>query len=155
MSMILTLLVIAFLLFFFEIFAPGGILALVGAIVVLWASGLAFVEFGFFGAIGIFLIGALGGIALFFLEIYLIQRTGMGRQLSLGTAITSQTNPVTVESRNLVGKHGVTLTRLAPAGKVRIDGQSHTALSRGSYLEEGVDVRVVRAETFNLIVEKS
>jgi len=76
----------------------------------------------------------------------------MGKQLSLKSAIQAQLNPKADEK--LVGQEGVTLTILAPSGKVLVDGQTHTAAVVDGFLEKGVPVRVVRTETFKLIVEK-
>jgi membrane-bound serine protease (ClpP class) len=155
MSVIITLLLLTFLLFFFEIFAPGGLLALLGILALLAASAVAFTDFGLFPAIAVFTGGAVAGIVLFFIEIKLLQKTALGNQLSLQSTISGQSAPVASSMENLVGKEGVTLTRLTPSGKVRIDGREHVARSQGGFLDAGTPVRVVRSEVFNLIVEQS
>ena len=43
----------------------------------------------------------------------------------------------------LVGAEGLTTTRLAPAGKARIDGSVFDVTTTGELLEPGVSVRVV------------
>ena len=53
-----------------------------------------------------------------------------------------------------MGSEGVTLTILAPTGKLQIDGKVHTAQAEDGYLEKGQPVRVFRTETFKLIVTK-
>ncbi len=152
MSVLIGLIVIAFALFFFEIFMPGGILALIGGVLLIIASILAYDQLGLTWAIIIFAAGPLGALLMFFLEIKFLSSTRMGKQLSLKSAISSQLNPRADE--NLVGQEGVTLTILAPSGKVLVDGQTHTAAVVDGFLDKGVPVRVVRTETFKLIVEK-
>ena len=152
MSLLIGLIVIAFALFFFEIFMPGGFLALIGGVLLLIASVIAYDQLGLTWAIVIFAAGPLGAMLMFFLEIKFLSSTRMGKQLSLKSAIQAQLNPRADEK--LVGQEGVTLTILAPSGKVLIDGQTHTATVVDGFLEKGVPVRVVRTETFKLIVEK-
>jgi membrane-bound ClpP family serine protease len=153
MSLLFGLIITAFILFFFEIFLPGGILAVLGGILLLAASGVAYSELGLIWAIMVLFCGLIGALVMFFLEIRFISHTRFGRQLSLQSAVTAQLNPIADEK--LIGKEGVTLTILAPGGKVEIDGKSYTASARDGYLNKGVSVRVLRTETFKLIVEKT
>lgn len=152
MTLLIGLLITAFVLFFFEIFLPGGVLAVLGGILLLAASGVAYNEYGLIWALVVFFLGLIGALVMFFLEIRLLSKTRFGKQLSLQTAISAKLNPKADE--NLVGMEGVTLTILAPSGKVDINGQDHTASALDGFLEKGVPVRVVRTETFKLIVEK-
>lgn len=152
MSLIIGLLVTAFILFFFEIFVPGGVLAAVGGILLLTASGLAYTEWGFLAAVAILLGGLAGALSMFFVEIKMLSSSRLGRQLALQSAITARLNPRADDS--LVGKEGVTLTTLAPTGKVQVLGQVHTAFAQDGYLEKGAPIKVVRIETFKLIVAK-
>ncbi|HSH09401.1 MAG TPA: NfeD family protein [Oceanipulchritudo sp.] len=152
MSLMLGLIIIAFALFFFEIFMPGGILAVIGAILLLIASFLAYDELGFSWALAIFFAGPLGALAMFFVEIKFISKTRFGNQLSLKSTIAAQLNPKADE--NLVGQEGVTLTILAPSGKVRVGGTTYTASAEDGLIDKDVPVRVIRTETFKLIVER-
>lgn len=153
MSIIFALIVIAFLLFFFEIFVPGGFLAICGVLLLLIASALAVPEFGWLWAGAIFCGGILAGCALFFIEVRLIEKTPWGRQFALKEVVEGQSN--VTNTINLEGKQGVTLTTLAPSGTVRLDDKTYTAATRGEYLAQGTPVRVVRSTPFHLIVEKS
>ena len=152
MSLLVGLIITAFVLFFFEIFVPGGVLAVLGGIMLLAASAVAYTEFGAIWAITVFSCGLVGALVMFFLEIRLISHTRFGRQLSLQSSISAKLNPKADE--NLIGKEGVTLTILAPSGKVEIEGKSYTASAQDGYLQKGVSIRVLRTETFKLIVEK-
>ena len=150
MSLIIGLLVTAFILFFFEIFLPGGVLAVLGGLLLLTASALTYVEFGLAWAVLLLCGGLVGALVMFFLEIRFIAHSRFGKQLALQSTIAAKLNPKADEK--LVGAEGVTLTILAPTGKVRVDGMVHTAQAEDGYLEKGQPVRVVRTETFKLIV---
>lgn len=152
MTLIVGLLLTAFILFFFEIFVPGGVLAAIGSLFLLGASVLTYTEYGVIWAIALFFVGLLAAVGLFFLEIRFITRTRFGNQLSLQQTISAKLNPLADEK--LIGEDGVTLTTLAPGGKVEIQGASFTAAAQGGYLEKGTPIRVVRIDPFKLIVDK-
>lgn len=152
MSLIVGLIITAFVLFFFEIFLPGGVLAIAGGLLLLAASVLTAQEFGVIWGVLVLCLGVVGALVLFFLEIRFISNSRFGKQLALQNTIASKLNPK--EDENLVGKEGVTLTILAPTGKVEIDGKRYTASALAGFLEKGIPVRVMRSETFKLIVDK-
>ena len=53
------------------------------------------------------------------------------------------------------GDHeGVAETMLRPAGKVRLDGVTHDAVSEGGFIEPGSLIRVIRAQGSALVVRK-
>ena len=154
MSNIVALLVIALLLFFFEIFLPGGILAVIGAVLVLIAAVLAYSDFGMAVSMLIVCGSAILGIGLFFLEIKLLQSTRFGRQLKLESTIAGTSNqPLADES--VVGQKGTALTTMNPSGKVDIGGLTFTASTISGFLEKGTPVEVLRIDQFKLIVKKS
>lgn len=152
MSLLIGLLIAAFVLFFFEIFVPGGVLAVMGGIMLLTASVLAYNDYGFFAGTLVLIGGLFGAIGMFFLEIRFISKTPFGRQLSLQSSIGARLNPKADD--NLIGLEGVTLTILAPSGKVEINGKTFTASAQDGFLDKGDQVRVVRSETFKLIVAR-
>lgn len=152
MTLLAGLIILAFVLFFFEIFLPGGILAIAGGILLLAASGLAWVELGPIWGILLLIGGVLGALLLFFLEIKFISGTRFGNQIRLQTAITSSVHAVPDE--DLVGKDGVALTTLAPSGKVQINGRTHVAAAQEGFIQRGVAISVLRTSAFKLIVTK-
>jgi len=152
MSLIIGLLVTAFILFFFEIFMPGGVLAVVGGLLLLIASGLTYSEYGIVWAVTVLILGLVSALIMFFLEIRLIANTRFGNQFALKSTIAARLNPRADEA--LVGQEGLALTTLAPTGKVRIGGKSYVAQAEDGFLEKGHAVKVVRCETFKLIVTR-
>ncbi|MEX0330210.1 MAG: NfeD family protein [Puniceicoccaceae bacterium] len=152
MSLVIGLVITAFVLFFFEIFVPGGVLAVLGGVFLLAAAGVAYTEWGLVWAAALFFGGLVMALVMFFLEIRLIANTRFGQQLALKSTIAAKLNPK--EDESLVGTEGVTLTILAPTGRVELGGKVYTASAEDGYLDKGVPVRVLRSETFKLIVAK-
>ena len=56
------------------------------------------------------------------------------------------------ESELKVGDRGVTLSRLAPMGKVDFGGRTYEAKSLDSFVDPRKEVEVVGFENFNVIV---
>jgi len=152
MTLMIGLIATAFVLFFFEIFVPGGVLAMLGGVALLAASVVAYNEHGLIWAVMIFFAGMVGALVMFFVEIRVLAHSRLGRQLSLQSTIAARLNPKPDDK--LVGQEGVTLTTLAPSGRVQIAGQVYTASAEDGFLEKGAPVRVLRNETFNLIVQR-
>ncbi|MBC9867527.1 MAG: hypothetical protein F7B06_01730 [Opitutae bacterium] len=152
MTYVVGLILLALLLFFLEIFAPGGILGIMGAIALVVAAILAYEDWGMLGSAAILLGGALAGILLFFLEIRLITRSPFGKQFQHHHAQKAQTKPV--GSDDLVGKRGRVLTTMAPSGKVMIDNKSLEAASEGGLIKKDATVVVIRSEHLKLIVKE-
>lgn len=152
MSTIIMLLIFALVMFFAEIFLPGGFLAAIGGLLILTAAAFAYEGYGLFWAGLILLGGGTLGVVLFFVEIKLLTNSPMGKQLRLENQVSERLNPKSPD--DLAGKQGVTLTTLAPTGRVQIEGKVYTAASQGGLVEKGEPVSVVRSETFKLIVRK-
>ncbi len=153
MTLIAGLLITAFILFFFEIFVPGGILAVAGGLLLLAACAVTYTEYGIVWAVSLLIIGLVGALVLFFLEIRLIANTRFGNQFALKSTVAAKLNPTA--DPELVGREGVTLTILAPTGKIRLDGKTYVAKAEDGFLEKGHAVKVVRIETFKLIVART
>ena len=57
------------------------------------------------------------------------------------------------DKSDYIGKTGMTLTPLRPAGTVRIDRKRVDAVSRGDYIDKDAPVRVIEAEGMRVVVE--
>jgi membrane-bound ClpP family serine protease len=53
---------------------------------------------------------------------------------------------------HLVGREGTTLTRLAPAGKARIEGELFNVIADGEFIEPGRQVTVVEVHGSRIVV---
>ena len=153
MDIIIGLLVAAFILVFFEVIIPGGILGTIAALCVILASWFAGAEYG--AGIGILtFVGSAAAIAiLVFIEFKLLARTSLGSAFFLKSSVTGHSN-IAPAKVSITGKKGNSLTRLNPSGKVAIDGKSYEAYSQDGYIEADLPIQVVAQDNFKLIIKK-
>jgi membrane-bound serine protease (ClpP class) len=153
MSTIIGLLVAAFILVFFEVILPGGILGIIAALCVILASWFAGDQYG--AGIGILtFVGSATAIAILaFVEFKLLARTSLGRAFFLKSSVTGHSNIAPAEA-SIIGKKGSALTRLNPSGKVAIDGQTYEAHSLDGYIEAGQSILVAAQDNFKLNIKK-
>jgi membrane-bound serine protease (ClpP class) len=153
MDTIIGLLVAAFILVFFEVILPGGILGVIAALCVILASWFAGAEYG--AGIGVLTFaGSVVAIAiLVFIEYKLLARTSLGSAFFLKSSVTGHSNIAPAEAA-IIGREGIALTRLNPTGKVTIDGQSYEAHSQDGYIEANQTIQVVAQDNFKLIIKK-
>jgi membrane-bound serine protease (ClpP class) len=153
MDTIIGLLVAAFILVFFEVILPGGILGVIAALCVILASWFAGAEYG--AGIGVLTFaGSVVAIAiLVFIEFKLLARTSLGSAFFLKSSVTGHSNIAPAEAA-IISREGIALTRLNPTGKVTIDGQSYEAHSQDGYIEANQTIQVVAQDNFKLIIKK-
>lgn len=155
MNAIVLLFALGLVLLFFEVFIPGGVLGGIGALLMFAGSGLAFARFGLeAGALASLLALVLIG-AMLYVELFLLPKTAVGRKLFLDRTIAERSQPPPALAAEVVGQTGEALTTLAPTGFVSVGGRKYEAASQSGLLPKGTAVKVVRVETFRLIVTKS
>ncbi len=153
MSPIIGLIVAALVLVFFEVILPGGILGVIAALCVILATWIAGAQSGAAAAVLTF-AGSVTAIALLvFIEFKLLARTGLGRAFFLKSSVTGHSNQAPAEE-NIIGKEGITLTRLNPSGKVAIGGQSYEAYSQDGYIDANQPILIASRDSFKLIIKK-
>ncbi|MBL4576582.1 MAG: NfeD family protein [Opitutaceae bacterium] len=152
MTLITTLTLIAFLLFFLEIFLPGGILAIIGTLLLVGAAYLVGVEYGLAIGGSFLLLSAVFGVFMFFLEVKLMQHTAVGRYFKLDSSIMGTSNKAVADD-SIVHKRGVSLTVMNPGGKISVEGRTYDAASTSGLLEPGTEIEVVRIEAFKVVVK--
>lgn len=151
MTLWITLLILLGLLLFLAelVLLPGITVAAVGAFCCLvGAVTWAFVGGGMFMG---FIVLAVVVVMLVLLTI-LFLRPRTWNRFALKTNIESQVQPVEIEKQVEVGVQGITLTRLAPMGKVQIDGQIFEAKSLDSYIDPRQEVIVIGYDNATLVV---
>lgn len=146
----LILVVVGMFLIGAEIFLPGGVIGVIGALALLMAAGMGFVAFGVQGGmLCALVIVILTGICIV-LWVRFFPSTRMGKNLMLskdGKLFKS----ATAELMNLAGKEGVALSTLRPSGIAQIDGKRVDVVADGSWIEAGKRVCVTsgRARAFS------
>lgn len=168
----------------FGLYFGGGILAGFAEwwSIALFILGLVFLVieaiipgFGVFGILGlIFLIAGLiftsrdlnsflqvlgvgiGGSAVLLPIVYLmLKKFGLLRKVFLMKHMLPEEGYVSHDHiPSLVGKKGVAVTVLRPAGVARIDGERHTVISTGGYITEGTQIKVVEHTPGRIVVDE-
>jgi membrane-bound ClpP family serine protease len=153
MTAIILLFVTGALLLAAEVFLPGAIAGIVGAMALLYGSVLAFSNFG--PTIGAAAMGAALVLlaVMLYAELVWLPKSRFGRRLVVQATVDGQaTTPAT---REVVGKTANALTTLAPSGYVSVDGKRYEAFSRSGHAARGAHLLVIDVDNFRLIVSQS
>ncbi len=150
-SLIIALIIIGVLLLVAEIvLLPGLSISGIGALI---CYGIAiYLGFNTYGTTsGLIIIGAV--VVLSAIATVVSLRNGTWQKFALTQEIDgrSQTQP---QDMIKIGDLGVTITRLAPMGKVDIGGEIFEAKSyANAYIDTKQEVEVIGFENFNVIVK--
>ncbi|MFI3263739.1 MAG: NfeD family protein [Rikenellaceae bacterium] len=105
-------------------------------------------------------LGVTGGIivvvATFILSLTAIVfslRAKTWDRLSLKSKIESASSD-TPQSQLNIGDQGVAISRLAPMGKIEIDGRSYEAKSNDEYIDSKTKIEVIGFENFSVLVKR-
>ncbi len=154
MSWIVGLVLAVLVLVALEVIVPGGVLGVCAVVCLLAATGLCFIDYGFFPALVLFVTTACAALLLAIVQFRWWVRSPAGRGLFL-RAVVGKSSSTKPEADSLMGRNCETLTRLNPSGRVLLDGESHEAYSRDGYIEAHTIVRIVGRDAFKLIIQKT
>ena len=150
----LILVVVGMFLIGAEIFLPGGVIGVIGALALLMAAGMGFVAFGIQGGmLCALIIVILTGVCIV-LWVRFFPSTRMGKNLMLskdGKLFKS----AAAELVNLTGKEGVALSTLRPSGIAQIEGKRVDVVADGSWIETGKRICVTRVEGSRVLVRET
>ncbi|MCE5174191.1 MAG: NfeD family protein [Bacteroidales bacterium] len=165
------LFIIGMILLFMEVFViPGfGVAGILGILFILCGLTFALIDnatfhFSLQGLDGVtepLLLVSLSIIAAVLICLWLSTKIGHGNGVFRKLALTSVQNNeegyigVPMETKDMVGKTGVTDTVLRLSGKVRIDDKMYDAISEYGFIEKGENVRVTRYESGQIYVTKA
>lgn len=150
---VLALLAAGLLMLGLEVIVPGAVLGIAAVIVMLAAVGIAFVEHGAQGGLFALAVSLFGVLALLYVEFRLLPRTRLGRRMFLEKAIDGASQPpVAARAADVVGREAVAVTALGPTGLVEVDGRRYEARCDSGFADAGARLKVVRVETFQLVV---
>lgn len=150
MSLPLIIIVILFglILVTLEIVAlPGGVVGICGGILTVVAICQTYANYGTTAGN----IALLGSIAVCVVLLVVFMKTKTWRRVSLTDEITSKTNTAD-DGIIRVGDRGVTLSRLAPAGKALIEGQTVEVHTISEFLDPDTPVEVIEIEGYKVVV---
>jgi len=127
-----------------EALLPGAVLGIIGFGCVLAAIWLAFGLNGGFGWTLIVITVAFIPFAIW-LWLLIFRRAMMMRARGKGSGAM-------VGLKELVGKEGVAMTQLRPAGMARLEGKKVDVVSEGAVIEKGARVKVIEVEANRVVV---
>ena len=147
---IIFLILLGLLLFLIEFAViPGVTIAGIGGLVLFVVSVyIAFVQYGTaagFITLIVILIVAPAMMVYFF-------KSKSGKKMILESQIDGKIENVDAEKIH-VGDIGKSISRLAPSGKVKVNGEVVEAQSIGSFIDQNIDVRVIKIQSNKIIVE--
>lgn len=156
MSGNIALLVVAgALLFFAEMWLPGLVAGIAGAIAWIVALALTYTHFGAGAGHALLAAMAIGGTGLFVWWMRAFPSTRLGRKWILEAEVkTGPANPE-VAARIAVGDEGVALTPLRPAGAARLRNRRVDVVTDGEWTDPQTAVRVVRIDGTKIVVRAS
>lgn len=135
----------------------GIIMVIVSLFLALAGTNLPYVDSSMISIAFIQLSSSLvGAILLIFLFAKFLPKTNSFSRLIL--ADSEKTNKGFVAANRLskiIGKEGVALTTLRPAGMARIDGKRIDVVTEGDYIEKGEKIIVIRSEGIKVVVVKA
>ncbi len=152
MGTILLLAGLGFMLVVAEMFLPGMVLGILGAILLGASVVVGFTEYGAGGGTVVFCVVMTGSIIAFFTWMNLFQRTGVGRNLTLGVSLGAGDDLPEVDG--LLGKDGKAITDLRPSGKIEIEGKRVDVVAESAYVESGSEVTVIQASGSRVVVRR-
>jgi len=133
-----------------EIFVPGGILGIAGAVALLGAvitGFFVFPQYGGWVALGVLF---LAGLAIY-LWVRFFPSSGVGKRMTvLGDLRESKGTDARL--KDLLGKEGAALSGLRPSGFAEIDGRRVDVITRGEMLDKGTPLRVIQVESNRVVV---
>jgi len=128
---------------------PGITIAGIGGIL-LFAYSI-YLAFNTYGAIPGFLTLAFVLIVAPTLVVMLFKGKA-GKKMVLSTTITGIANLID-QDKVKIGDIGVTIGRLAPMGKIKVNGEVVEVRSTGTFVDPGENVRIIQIEKSQITVE--
>lgn len=149
---VLALFAVGLVLLGFEVIVPGAVLGVIGGLFLLGAVVVAFLQHGADGGL-LALLAALASVAaLVYFEFRILPRTKIGRKMFLNASVDATSQPAVASSAVVVGKDALAVTALAPTGLVEVEGRRYEARCESGFASAGARLRVVRVESFQLVV---
>jgi len=146
--------IIGFALIIGELFIPGGIVGVIGGALVI-ISLLFAGESVVYMAYSILIAIIIAVIGMVIMMKFLGKNLHFFSKLVLRDATTSDEGYVSNENRvDLLGKVGVTLTPLRPAGTVQVENERLDVVSEGSYINSNKKVAIIQVEGSRIVVRE-
>lgn len=139
-----------------ELFVPGAILGLFGAL--LMGAGV-YLSFSFYGPVMGIIVLTLSVVCVVILSALgfkYMHRTFMGRWLILSDEVSKDRgyHSDLYKDHDLLGKEGVAESELRPAGIATIEGERVDVVTDGEFVRPHTRVRVIKVDGNRVVVER-
>lgn len=152
LGLIIFLIILGMLLFIIEfMLIPGLTIAGIGGAICL-ITGIVFAFATYGTATGLIVLGSTA-LLLIIMTVFML-KAETWKKFMLKTAIDSKVDTVGAEEGKVKpGDRGVTVTRLAPGGKVLVNGEYFEAKAIDILIDPKKEIEVIRIEDNKLIVK--
>ncbi len=152
MSWSILLLLLGLVLVVLELFVPsGGSLGVLAAVSLVASIGLGFSASLFQGLVMLLLVLATTPGAVF-VAFKVWPYTPLGRVILNRHAVDTDQTPID-ERIELVGRVGVSKSKMLPSGAILVDGRTYNAVSMGMPIEANMPIRVVKLDGNSIVVQ--
>lgn len=99
-----------------------------------------------------FLLAMVASLAVF----RLLPRLPLGKRMVLETELPAEAGYISAPERDRrwLGKDGVTISPLRPAGIAQLDGERVDVVSEGAFIEAGAPIQVIRVDGNRVVVRR-
>ena len=150
-AVVFILLLVGVILLLVEMFLiPGLSIAGIGGVIFL--GGAIYYAYAFIGAEAGHLT-LVGAAIMMIIAVWIFLRSKALERMSLKTEIDSKNDPLK-DIDVKVGDVGLTSSRLAPMGKIKIDGHIVEAKATDDFIDENTEVIVTQVYNTNVLVER-
>lgn len=150
-TIVVILLLLGILFFLLELFLIPGI-SLAGIAGTLFMGGAIYYAYSQIGSSAGHLT-VVSSVVLLAITIWIFVRSKALEKMSLKAEIKGKNDPL----ENMIinkGDLGVSQSRLAPMGKVKVNGHIVEAKTNDDFIDPGVEVRVLEVYNTNILVER-
>jgi len=155
MNIVILLFLLGVLLLAGEVFMPGAVLGVLGALCMAAGCVLSFLQLGASGGLVATVVALiLLGLTLYG-ELIWLPQTKFGKKLIVQSTIAATSQPPLATQDNVIGKTAEAVTPLVPTGYVLVEGQRYEAFSPAGHVDKGELLRVSGLDNFRLIVTKT
>jgi len=150
-AIVIVLLLVAVSLFLLEMFLiPGLSIAGIGGL--LFLAGGVYYAYAFIGPEAGHLT-LFGAFVMMTIAIVIFIRSKALEKMSLKTEIDGKNDPMKGMELQ-VGDIGITSSRLAPMGKIRVNGHVVEARAIDDFIDQDVSVVIIKVQSTNVLVER-
>ncbi len=156
LAYIIAFLIFGLLLVFLELFVPGGIIGFLGVVMMGTATVLCYYHYGMATGTAMFLACCILVTIMVALFIKILPHTAEGQWIIMNHTLVKAkgSHSETPRHQNLIGREGISESKLRPAGIAIIGDERLDVVTEGDYIDEDMRIRVLRVDGNRIVVER-